>query len=289
MPTPPDSGLSLVNLGAYAEPANTLIERVSDLIGGFLTPYQIKRVAKAKAEAGLTEAQSQIEITDLHRRAAHRWIEEEARNQKNMEDITEKALPLLKETANPEAVDDDWIVHFFDQCRKVNSQQMQQLWSLALAGEANSPGSFSKRTVTALAALEASEAKWFTDLCGYGVVVKGSLVPLIFDVTDDIYRNRQVSFLTLGDLASIGMIRVGGVAGFQVEKLPREFRVHYYGRALQLRMSKESDNHLGVGKVLLTRIGTEIAPICGSRPVDGFWDYVRTQWKAHLPIVEGKG
>ena len=41
-------------------------------------PYQIKTVAIAEAEAALMEAQSDIEITDLHRRAAHRFIEEEA-------------------------------------------------------------------------------------------------------------------------------------------------------------------------------------------------------------------
>ena len=281
MPPNPEPGFSLVNLGPLAEPANTLMIKVSDLIGGLFAPRQIRRVAKAKADAALTEAQSEIEITDLHKRAARRWIEEEARRQQNMETIASKALPLVEETADPAAVDDDWVIHFFDHCRSVNCRQMQDLWSRALAGEANSPGSFSKRTVTALAGLDATEAKWFTALCSYVFVVSGRMVPLVFDSEDGIYNSRDVTFSTLSDLASIGLIRIGGVTGFKVKGLPREHTLYYYGRGLPLRMPKDSGNDLRVGTVLLTRIGKELAPICGSKAVDGFWEYVATQWKEY--------
>ena len=69
---------SLVNLGEISKPANTLIKKVSSAIGGVFEPWQIKRVAKAEAEASLIKARTNIEITDLHRRAMHRFVEEEA-------------------------------------------------------------------------------------------------------------------------------------------------------------------------------------------------------------------
>ena len=119
MPPNPEPGFSLVNVGALAEPTDTFIRKVSGLVEGAFAPYQIRRVAKAKADAAITQAESAIEITDLHKRAARRWIAEEARRQQNMEDIADKSLPLLEETADPAAVDDDWIVHFFDKCRNV--------------------------------------------------------------------------------------------------------------------------------------------------------------------------
>ncbi len=196
-----------------------------------------------------------------------------------MESIASKALPLVEDAADPAAVDDDWIIHFFDQCRNVNSDQMQGLWSRALAGEANAPGSFSKRTVTALAGLDATEAKWFTALCSYVFVVDTRMYPLVFNVEDMIYNKLDITFSSLNDLASIGLVRVGGIAGFKVKGLPRECTAYYYERALRLWMPKESGNDLSVGKVLFTRIGKELAPICGSRPIDGFWEYVTTQWK----------
>ena len=283
MPSNSEPGFSLVNVGALAEPANTLITKISDLIEGFFAPHQIRRVAEAKADAALVEAKSEIQITALHKRAVRRWIEEEARRQKNMEDIAVNALPLLEETANPTAVDDDWLIHFFDQCRSVNSQQMQTLWSRALAGEANSPGSFSKRTVTALAGLDASEAKWFTHLCSYAAQVNNDTVPLVFDTTSEVYSRGQVTFVTLSDLESIGLIRHSIVGSIQMEGLPKTVRVQYYGKRCQLTMPKNSNNELNVGSVLLTRIGREFAPICGSRPVEGFWEFLRARWKAHSP------
>ena len=56
---------SLINLGDISRPATTLIEKVSDAIGGYCKPYPIKRVAKAEAEADLIKAEGQIEIDDL--------------------------------------------------------------------------------------------------------------------------------------------------------------------------------------------------------------------------------
>ena len=51
-------------------------------------------------------------------------------------------------------------------------------------------------------------------------------------------------------------------------------------------MPKEEGNELGIGMVLLTKIGQELAPICGSNPVEGFRDYVMTQWEQYLPKPE---
>ena len=66
---PPDK-YSLVNLGDLSKPADTLIRKVSDAVGGFFAPYQVKKMAKAEVEAAMMKAQNEIEITNLHRRTA---------------------------------------------------------------------------------------------------------------------------------------------------------------------------------------------------------------------------
>jgi formate dehydrogenase maturation protein FdhE len=43
-------------------------------------------------------------------------------------------------------------------------------------------------------------------------------------------------------------------------------------------MPNESDNRMNIGKALLTKIGQELAPICGSRPVPGFLDLTKKKW-----------
>ncbi len=279
---PPNTSISLLNLGKLSKPANTLIEKISNATGVLFEPYQIKRVAKAKAEAVRREAQSEIEITDLHRRAARRWIEEEAQRQKNMEDIAAKALPQLEEIAKPDSVEDDWIVNFFDKSRIVSDNEMQELWSRVLAGEANDPGTYSKRTVNFLSDLDKTEAELFSKLCGFTWMIE-NMNPLVFDFEAQIYARQGINFDTLSHLDSIGLVQFAGVTGFNLFKLPRSIVLHYYGRPLRLNLPKDDNNELEIGQVLLTRIGQELAQICGSRRVEGFWEYVRDKWKVYLP------
>ena len=283
---------SFVKLGNVLKPAETLVKKISKGVGGYFAPWQIKRVAEAKIEAAHSEtevarieAHSEIEIADLHQRAEQRRLEENIRHQKNMEDITAKAMPHLNEEAKPDSMEDDWIANFFDKCRIVSDSDMQSLWSRVLAGEANSPGTYSKRTVNLLSDFDKSDAKLFTKFCGFGWVVR-SFVPLVFDEQAEIYNRHGINFNTLSHLESIGLVQFSGIAGFQRRNLPKRFVVHYYGKQLLLEMPKEADNELDVGKTLLTKIGQELASICGSKPVAGFYEYVKDQWKQYLPEVE---
>src|SRR5947209_1904268 len=100
---------SIINVGELAKPATVLIEKISEALGGIAKPYQMVRVARAEAEVASIKAVSEIEITGLHRRAFQRWLAEEAKKQTNIEEITQKALPLLDQDSKPQDVQDDWI------------------------------------------------------------------------------------------------------------------------------------------------------------------------------------
>lgn len=277
--------MSLIDLSNLSKPVDTLIKKISNATGILFEPRQIRRIAKAKADAALTEVESEIQITDLHRRAVRRWIEEEAQHQNNIEQITSKAIPQLNEDANPDSMEDDWVTNFFDKARIVSDDEMQMLWSCVLAGEANRPGTYSKRTVNFLSDLDKSEAELFSKLCGFAWYsgFAWNIGLFIFDEKGEIYNREGVDFRTLTDLDSIGLIQFTPLAGFTHLQLPKRFTLSYYGRPLALEMSKETDNELDTGKVLLTKIGRELAPICGSKSVDGFWEYVKDRWKQYLP------
>jgi hypothetical protein len=275
---------SLVNLGELSKPATVLIEKISDAVGGLFKPYQIVRIAKAEAQADQVRAESQIEISDIQRRAFRRFLDEEGKKQKNIEDITGKALPQLEENSKPNEVENDWITNFFDKCRLISDDQMQGLWSRVLSGEANSPGTYSKRTVSFLSDLDKSDAEIFTRLCGFGWSI-GEFIPLIYDEREEIYLKHGINFDSLGHLESIGLIQFD-VLGFKRLKLPKVFAVRYYGTPVLLKMTQEVDNELEVGRVRLTKIGKELAPVCGSEPIGGFLNYVRERWEAQGRIFD---
>jgi hypothetical protein len=266
-------------LGELSKPATVFIERISDAVGGIFKPYQIVRVAKAEAEADRIRANTQVEITDLQRRAFRRFLEEEAKKQINIENITRKALPELKEDAKPEQLDNDWIANFFDRCRLVSDEEMQSLWSRVLAGEANTPGKYSKRTVNFLSTLDKTEADLFTRLCGF-IWVIGERIPLIYDVEDQIYNQHGIGFSALSHLESIGLVQFDPLAGYQKKRLPKRFDTYYYEQQVLIEMPEDSNNSMNIGKVMLTRTGFELVPISGSHPVDGFLEFIQNKWRS---------
>ncbi|MBP6865908.1 MAG: DUF2806 domain-containing protein [Candidatus Didemnitutus sp.] len=214
-------GNSLINLGDLSKPANTLIEKVSEAVGGIFRPYQIIRVAKAEAEASLVKSQSEIHLTELHQRAMRRFVEEEAKKQANIESITEKAIPLLEEKSAPQNMDNDWVANFFDKCRLVSDREMQDLWARVLSGEANSPGRYAKRTVDFLSSLDKSDADGFTKLMRFSWQIGGPQ-PLVYDPSDPIYAKAEVTFQLLTHLDAIGLIRFEPLAGFRKLGLPKQ-------------------------------------------------------------------
>ena len=280
-----DKSISLVNLGKLSQPADTLIKKVSSAVGGIFEPWQIKRVAKAEAEASLIRANAEIEITDLHRRAMHRFVEEEANRQENMESITEKAIPKLEENSDPNKMEDDWVTNFFDKSRIISDSEMQELWASVLAGEANSPGTYSKRTVNFLGDLDKRDAELFAALCRFGWYV-GTFTPLIFDPQASIYNDTGLNFNTLTHLDNIGLIQFSNISGFNRTGLPKEFTVSYCGEPLNLTMDKEEGNQLSIGKILLSQVGMELVSVCQAPSVEGFVDYVKEKWKKYLPKNE---
>jgi hypothetical protein len=279
---PDDKSISVVNLGPLSKPADTLIKKVSSAVGGLFEPWQIERVAKAQAKADLIKAQSEIQVTDLHRRAMHRFVEEEAHRQLNMERITEKALPQLEEKSDPSQMEDDWVTNFFDKSRIVSDNEMQDIWAKVLAGEANAPGTYSKRTVNFLGDLDKSDAELFQNLCSFGWIV-GAFTPLIFDSEAEIYNKKGVNFTSLTHLDSIGLIQFQHISGFRRTGLPKKFAVLYCGKPLILEMQEEEKNSLSIGKILLTKLGQELVSVCSAPGVDGLFEYVSDQWKEFLP------
>lgn len=271
---------SIVNLGDLTKPATVLIEKISDAVGGLFAPHQIKRIAKAEAEADLIKAKRQIEVTDLHRRAMHRFIEEEAHKQQNMESIVEKALPLLDEDeSTKQQVDNDWIVNFFEKCRTVSDEDMQQLWAKILASEANEPDKFCKKTVNLLSDLGSSDAQLFTQLCGFCFQIGNAYShPLIFNFDDAIYTSNGIKFSSLRDLETLGLIKMESV-GFHRYGLTEKQIVKYFDRTIELSLNSHQQQNLQLGMILFTRFGQELSSVCAAEPVEGFFDYILARWR----------
>ncbi|MFG0251742.1 MAG: DUF2806 domain-containing protein, partial [Phycisphaerales bacterium JB038] len=247
----------------YSKPVSTLIEKISDALGGVFRPWQIRRVAHAEADAALIQARARIEVSDLEQRALIRFVQEQARNQENMEAIAERSFKYVSDSAKPEGVDEDWLAHFFDKCRLVSDDQMQELWARALAGEANLPGRYSRRSLSFMTTLGRNDAKAFAALCSFN----WECMARVFTVIPNDLNNRfrpvgGLSFDLLTHLDQIGLITFEPLNGFYQDDLKPPMRVSYFGRTVMLQPTGDARCFVDVGNVLLTKVGEELATLC---------------------------
>jgi hypothetical protein len=273
----------LVNLGNLTKPATVLVERISDAVGGIAMPWQMRRVARAEADAEIIKANARVKITQIERRALVRLVREEGKKQGNIEAITAKALPRLTMDAKPEGIEADWIAHFFDRCRLISDEEMQSLWANILAGEANEPGKFSKQTVNLMATLDKRDAELFTRLCCF-VWGMPDLVPVIPMLATGV-PGSTTNVMEFGEhmhLDSLGLIRFDNTSPFvRISDFPtggpRLLIAAYFGKVVCIHFP-EGQSQLFVGCTLLTRVGRELALICKPAPSDEHFMQILWGW-----------
>lgn len=267
----------LINLGELSKPATILIEKVCSAVGIVFEPTRIRRKARAEADAQQILTVGQIEVDALQRRALERLVHQEARKQANIESITAQAAGTIPPNADAEALNEDWLAHFFKQCDTVSDSEMQSLWSKLLAGEATTPGTYSRRTVDLVSTFDKADASLFTKFCEF-VWLIGEANPLIYDFDNEIYKARGITFESLKHLDSIGLIFFESVAGYNRSGFAKHGVTYYYGRPTLLEFPADSANQMAVGHALLTSAGKQLMAICGSNRNDAFYQYVIRRW-----------
>lgn len=266
-----------VDFSGLTKPATILVEKVSDAVGVAFEPRQVVRMARAEAEAAKIRAQSQLEITDLQRRGLERFVHEQTEQQENIESITRQAAEQVGEDAKPEGMERDWITNFFHHSQRVSDDEMQQLWAKVLAGEAQRPGSFAKRTVNLVASLDKKDAELFTKFCTFlwGI---GTLTPLVYEPNGAIYMKHGINFDKLSHLDAIGLISFAPVAGYARTGFGKLGVLTYCGRPVVIEFPKESGNDLNTGHAQLTEAGEQLANIARTPGDSEFNDYVLDRW-----------
>lgn len=281
-----DSKLPL-DLTGLSAPATKLIEVVSNAIGVVYEPTRIRRKAKAEADAALVLARNKEEVTDIELRATKRLVTRELRRQENIENITRKALDALPPNVSEKPVDPDWTFRFFEACEDISNDEMQTLWAKLLAGEVASPGKFSSRTVRVVRDLGAREANLFTTVCTYlWNFPSHGLLPAMPEVDSDRLKGQGLDLPSLFDLGSLGLLEINTVAGFSLNNVSGPMLTNYFDKPVIIQ-SQSYPASLQLGKVLLTSVGRELAPISGAVSDDGYFLETIDGWrKAGLSVSE---
>lgn len=280
--------LSKTDLGPAAK---ALVEKISAAIGAVWEPAGKLLNAYADVKVDEIKAIGEVKIDATRRRAIERMIAEETKKQENLEAIYGKTFALLEPSTSPEtirSIDDDWLVFHSEKARLVSDGEMQNLWAKILARQANRPGSFNKRCLNAVSALEKNDAECFTSLCRF--VVHDAVRPLpaiLSPMTGlhSVYTQNQIDYKTLHHLHTLSLIR------FSTPILEENIwwygvpfvQLQYFEERRTFRISSLDPKILGkypikFGPVSFTDTGEQLCRITGAKPVPNFFDYLESEW-----------
>ena len=219
-------------------------------------------------------------------------------NLDNLIRILQATAPQLNEDAKPDLITDDWGANFRDKARTCSDPEMAELWAQLLAGEANNPGFYSRKTVNILADMEPEDARLFKSLCDFRLVpvdpvsplavLKGSTthmferasVPpklVVLDDTHPIYTDRGISFNSLARMEWLGLIRYVSF-GYVTNHGNDKFAAYEHsGGQLYIASGKPID----FGRAEFLPGGAELSELClPLESPDGFAEYLTGVWRS---------
>ena len=141
--------------------------------------------------------------------------------------IAEAVLEADPQPPPGQVVDDDWLFRWRDAASTVSSEELQELWGRALAGEIKSPGSCSLRTLEFLKNLSHDEARQIATLSPF--VLAANLI-VQEPETEEFLKDAGITGSFLLNLQTLGV--VSGFEGVGWQRTIRSSRPDRFERGL---------------------------------------------------------
>jgi len=171
-----------------------------------------KTNARLKAEAE-NEYQKTIQKGEIEREVSRSFIVEAettkaVRQYSNMGNTLLKSAPLITSEKNTISNDNDVFWGLLEHSKEISNEKMQDLISKIIAGEYNSPETYSMSTLQTLKMLGKRELEMFERLSS--LVVNGTQIPALLFLDSSNIRNilgePSLDFASLQMLQNIGLI-----------------------------------------------------------------------------------
>ena len=214
-------------------------------------------IAKARFEAREdlitpdAEIRGTVEITreDITQRIEY---QEQKRHANIKAAVGEAANGLSDKEVLDHEPDPDWTARFFDCVQDVSSEDMQRIWAKILAGEVESPGRTSLRTLDTLRNMTKTDAAMFSDLCNF-VLSRGRHV--VFHETQYIEQYNALRHVNLVHLQDCGLLHFGQSSYNLTDETEQ---IVYQDILLQVTRNIESIERIPFQVATLTIAGAEL-------------------------------
>lgn len=258
--------------------ANHLIDKISAGIGWVFNRDTPKRIAVKDYIHEIEESN----LPPLYKAVLISRARKDIKEYAIQLNIVNNAISYLQANARPEELEDDWVSHFFDKARLVSAEDFQAIWARLLAEECNNPGSVPKSLLFILEKMDRKEAEEFMSLCSITITAFDESAPLVLSTESKTLNDFGLSFDSLIQLESIGLLKLSGGHFYGFTLIRDEYdsdkqSVRYFGNRKELPKSMD---HFPVGHVLFTKDGYALWKVVSATEIEGFWD------KTVVPLIE---
>ncbi len=271
----PEKKLSLLSFDENGEAAKQLIDKVSNAIGWIATRETPKRLAvNTYIEEIKNSNLDPITKACLISNAA-KTIKEYSQQQ----NILQIAINNIRKDAKPNEIENDWVSQFMDKARLVSDSVFQLIWGKVLAEECNQPGTIPRSLLHTLEKMDKRDAELFTLICSFSVYNIESGVPeytpiIVHDRLDEFYNNRGVTYNSIVDLTSLGLIEndFSAIAsGYQETITTLPIQIHYFDKEIHF---SEGVRKIPIGNVIFTKTGQALCSAIEAEKQEGFWETI---------------
>ena len=277
-----DDKYSLIGFDAIGDAAKLLIEKLSNALGWIASRKSLKHIALDS----YIEEIKKSEFDPLTKAALIYKSRKTLSEYCNQNSIIQHAIENMRETAEPEKLDNDWINQFMDKARLVSDDEFQLIWGRILAEECDSPGIVPRTLLHILERMDKEDAEHFTKLCSFSVYVieKGMLsyVPIILnEYLSDYYSKHGINYDILSDLQALGLIEIRlGITEYHQNYAATPIEVNYFDEKYAF---SENVKELPVGGVIFTKSGQALCRVIESAKQEGFFEqYCVPYWEKRI-------
>ena len=246
--------------------------QTSGFVGNFLAPISARRSAKAAKEINDAVSESMRIYMSLSpsvtaERAyvmAMTGLMCTERQADNLLAVLNAAAGSVQDGSDPSSIPQAARDKILVGALEADDEDVRTMWESVILGEMDSPGRFSKRTLSILSIIGSDEGKSFAkvcSLCAGGRNDDGSPKPLIpciyIDQSGTSYCDGAISFSEISELADLGLL-VRGSAKHYGQGTYFSLCVGNHTLFPSERLAKE----ISIGNVTFTRAGEELSTLC---------------------------
>lgn len=248
---------------AVADTVKTFVKRFSDGTGRF-DPSHKERRDRSKMERRIRNAFTNEVIKKL-------------KKQDNLEQIGQMVLPMLAPDAELEKMSSDFLLCYREKASLASDKDIQLKWARIFAGEAESPGSFSKWALNAVSCMTKEDIDAFTKLAS--CVWKFGPNSTDYEV---VYWRSSRKIVPLPEyiLERTGLVRgFGSPLEGWLNVVHKQAYVQYFDKEYAFRFPDSLDVPRGT-PISLTLLGKELHRLCDATPNEEYLKDCLAQWKS---------